>query len=169
MLFLATAFFFPYEMSTTTKSAILERLERLKEERREAQKANKQEALRDAKKGLAGKNESDEPTSHLDYTIEETEKWDLKQSQRKGRRDGTANMDDLAELTYYKDIQGLKIDKEGYEKQKGGTPDAKTELVNILAANNERKTKRKRKDADVDSFINEKNRQFNMKLNRQSK
>ena len=102
-----------------------------------------------------------EPRSHMDYTIEETENWHKKQ-----RVDGSENVDKLAELTYYKDILAIKVDLQAYREGKAADP---TELTTILAANTERKTKRKRhaKDADADSYINEKNKQFNMKLNRQ--
>ncbi|RCK65451.1 Pre-mRNA-splicing factor SYF2 [Candida viswanathii] len=116
-----------------------------------------------------------------------TKKWHVKK-----QHDGSANFNDLAELTYYKNIDKLKIDKEAYKAQKESLikkhgvdeeeltsvvdllnePDAKTkvQVVSFLSEANDKRMKRRRNDKDeqdVDSFINEKNKQFNMKLNRQ--
>lgn len=137
----------------STFSSSMSRLEKLKEKRREGQKPQQE------RKSV--KTTPSEPRSHMDYTIEETENWHKKQ-----RVDGSENVDKLAELTYYKDILAIKVDLQAYKEGKAADP---TELSTILAANTERKTKRKRhaKDADADSYINEKNKQFNMKLNRQ--
>ncbi|CAI5760232.1 unnamed protein product [Candida verbasci] len=133
--------------------------------------------------------------SVLDYTLEEVEKWNEKQLKitKNNNRDGLVNQDKLAELTYYKELKEFKIDKEAYEKQKldlmnkynvneselkhivdlSNNPDAKTkdELSKLLSQFKENKTNKRRYKTDDDletgGYINEKNKQFNMKLNRQ--
>lgn len=198
-------------------SDALSRFQALKAKRQEAKKLNKREIFQDAKNQRmasikarqeeinkqnqeAGddrhtkQDEKDQSEKNLEYTIEETEKWQAKQKKKNNNhRDGTQNLDILAETTYIKEISDIKIDKEEYNRQKKSlmekynvddesqlksivdvenkpSPQTMSEMVTKLAESNERKMKRKRNkgdEKDVDSFINEKNKQFNMKLNRQ--
>ncbi|RLV92884.1 Pre-mRNA-splicing factor SYF2 [Spathaspora sp. JA1] len=148
-----------------------------------AAKKEEERKLKEAEGDFREKIEDpvDQRTKNLNYTLEECEKWEKKQKKR--NEDGTKNMDALAASTYKKEIKGLKIDKEEYKKQKEEnstgkkivdainfvpSEESKKGLANRLKESNERKMKkRRRNEEDEGGFINEKNRQFNMKLNRQ--
>ncbi|KAG7664057.1 uncharacterized protein J8A68_002435 [[Candida] subhashii] len=123
-------------------SDALSRFQALKAKRQEAKKLNKREIFQDAKNQRmasikarqeeinkqnqeAGddrhtkQDEKDQSEKNLEYTIEETEKWQAKQKKKNNNhRDGTQNLDILAETTYIKEISDIKIDKEEYNRQK---------------------------------------------------
>ncbi|EMG47648.1 SYF2 Pre-mRNA-splicing factor SYF2 [Candida maltosa Xu316] len=155
----------------------LARLELLREKRKEAQKLNRQELFQDAKnQRLASLQERRKQEAKEKFEKDEYEKDEIEPKHNKPKRriNGSANVDALAESSYYKVLDHLNIDKEEYKKQKETSiyqPDSKTksEVVTILSEVKDRRMKRRRNDndEDVDSFINEKNKQFNMKLNRQ--
>lgn len=183
------------DTNTFTKSDLLLRLESLKAKRKEAQKLNRQELFQYSKSqrmaSLKSKKEKESNDKDMEYSDEKeqtnSKKWHIQKKQ-----DGSGNFNDLAELTYYKKIDKLKVDKEAYKNQKELlmkkhnvgpdelssivddliTPDEETkvDVVRFLSDANDKRMKRRRNikdDEDVDSFINEKNKQFNMKLNRQ--
>ncbi|ABN67579.2 predicted protein [Scheffersomyces stipitis CBS 6054] len=127
----------------------------------------------------------------LDYTLLEWEEWDKKMSNSKFGRKGYSNMNELAKWSYEKEMEALEVDKVEYNKQKQKlelqnsanaverdiamlkvkpSQEAVASLVQNLQESNERKQKRRRNKQDeeaVSSYINEKNRDFNMKLNRE--
>ncbi|KAI3406583.2 hypothetical protein KGF56_000715 [Candida oxycetoniae] len=137
---------------------------------------------------------SDDIERAMEYTIEECEKWHEKQ--QKKAHHAIQNQTKLAEASYYKEISNMVIDKETYKAQRErlmkveGNMDrndeettiittiavpseaTKQEVSQIMKESRDRKyikKKRRRQDEllNVDGFINEKNKQFNMKLNRQ--
>lgn len=98
----------------------------------------------------------------------------------------------MAEQAYNKELLNLKVDKETYDQQKNAinknksgnqlqmskilpvsskpsAADTNRLVRNIEEANNRRMKRRRNKDDenDVNSYINDKNKQFNLKLNRQ--
>ncbi|KAI5965076.1 hypothetical protein KGF57_000869 [Candida theae] len=110
----------------------------------------------------------------LEYTIEECEAWDEKQQRRLNT--GIQDQDKLAEASYYKEINNIKVDKEAYLKscQSDHNSDivdkkVKEEVSAIVKGSKDRKfnKKRGRTDDEAGNYISEKNRQFNLKLNRQ--
>lgn len=117
---------------------------------------------------------------NLNYSIDDCEKWDSKRTSHPNHKGGYLNMNKLADLSYKKEITELEVDSQEYDRQKAllhnqdfahrPTPEAIDSLVTGLESSNERRMKRKRTQKEengVDSFINEKNKQFNLKLNRQ--
>jgi pre-mRNA-splicing factor SYF2 len=129
-----------------------------------------------------------------DYTIEDNEKWDAKQEMRKSNKKnaGFKNYSQMAEQSYKKEIGMLEVDKEKYKGHKDKEQDnhrpsreAIDTLVDQLTTSDSRRMKRKKRD-DVDSYseylfvllirlrqfkiltasVNDKNKQFNEKLNR---
>ena len=123
----------------------------------------------------------------MEYTIEECEKWDKKQERKANH--GIHDQVRLAESSYYKEIEKIPIDIEVYKAQKAELQNeshnaqqlssaiqplkkVKEEVSQIVKTSKDRKYKKRARDRlselqDVDGFINEKNKQFNMKLNRQ--
>lgn len=106
------------------------------------------------------------------------QRWELyeKSRTRAGSRSGYKGHFDLAHSTYVKEISRLSVDKEKYSKSTG----AKNEPFSVRLAQedidklskslqeaSERRLKKRRKDASGGDFITEKNRQFNMKLDRE--
>ncbi|CAK9442324.1 uncharacterized protein LODBEIA_P60670 [Lodderomyces beijingensis] len=127
----------------------------------------------------------------MEYTIEECEKWAQRQKRAKA---GPLDFNKLAEASYYKEIANIKIDKAAYQLQKDGneaetsgengsngesadnynkpTREAKRGLSLAVKESRDRKYNKKRRGRQdelqqVDAFINERNKQFNLKLNRQ--
>ncbi|KAI5970137.1 hypothetical protein CANMA_000748 [Candida margitis] len=110
----------------------------------------------------------------MEYTIEECEAWEQRRQRRLNT--GIKDQDKLAEASYYKEIKDLKVDKDAYSKlgkedTDVGTTDKKVkeEVSTKIKESKDRKfnKKRGRTDDEAGNYISEKNRQFNMKLNRQ--
>ncbi|KAK6454324.1 Pre-mRNA-splicing factor SYF2 [Scheffersomyces xylosifermentans] len=131
-----------------------------------------------------------ETKGNREYTIEEAEKWEAKKKSigEYQQKRGYSNLNKLAELSYKKEIGNLEVDKESYEKdkkkqqqravQEGAnipvfdtkhSASAVASLVNNIQESNVRRMKRRRNkdDDEVSGYINDKNRQFNKKLNRE--
>lgn len=128
----------------------------------------------------------------LNYTVEQTDKW---HDQQKTKKKTSENFSELAALTYDKEVDNLNIDKVKYnqEKQKvidkyqvldpgklnttleliQNSPDkaASKELANSIRQLDQERyhRKRTRHDEDGANYINDKNKQFNKKLDRQYK
>lgn len=109
---------------------------------------------------------------NLEWSIKEWDEWDKKQKSK--AKPGYNNFNQLAHQTYEKEIANLNIDKLKYKVQKNGesrvTEEAsKNRLVAAIKLSDERKLKgRRSQDNDGGAgYINDKNRQFNLKLNRQ--
>lgn len=140
------------------------------------------------------KGEDFDRKQNWSWTIEDCEKWENKKKRdNKNLRSGFQNFSGMAQQSYNKELQNLEVDKDEYERQKKallqkhGVEDPrelkkvidlsnkpksadKNRLVrNIEDANNRRMKRRRNKDEedDVNSYINDKNKQFNLKLNRQ--
>ncbi|ODQ68616.1 SYF2-domain-containing protein [Nadsonia fulvescens var. elongata DSM 6958] len=127
-----------------------------------------------------------------DWTVEESEKWDEKMSEKKRREketeDGFKSYGDMAVKAYEKSLKKVDVDLEGYQKQmermrkngidvddsfSGGlsskpTKHAVDKLVDKLTEGDKERMKRRKKDDDNKnvSYINDKNKQFNEKLGR---
>ncbi|EER31244.1 predicted protein [Candida tropicalis MYA-3404] len=184
------------DINPSIKSDILSRLESLKAKRKEAQKLNRQELFQYTKNqriaSIKSKKEKEKESNHYNEYEDDNKESHSKKWHIQKKSDGSANFNDLAESTYYKRIDKLKVDKESYKNQKelllnqqdsgkdksssivdvSNHPDAETkvEVVRFLSDINDKRMKRRRNAKDeevVDNFINEKNKQFNMKLNRQ--
>ncbi|CAH2355654.1 pre-mRNA-splicing factor Syf2p [[Candida] railenensis] len=133
--------------------------------------------------------------NNLSYTLEECEEWDEKKNLREQAKKRSSGNDYsvLAEQVYNKEVSRIEVDREDYAKQKAHGAAKKgtyrsdnylvqkpsTAKVNALASGII-ETSKKRADAlrkkqeaatknDDSSFINEKNKQFNMKINREYK
>lgn len=117
---------------------------------------------------------------NLKYSIEECEKWDSKVKAKKSS--GYHNYTELAHKSYNKEIEEMDVDKEEYERQKvrgesgdkfvshkpkGSDVDALARGIEDSNARRMRMRRVKKDENDVGSYINEKNKQFNLKLNRQ--
>ncbi|KAG5419540.1 hypothetical protein I9W82_003308 [Candida metapsilosis] len=168
-------------------SSLLAKFDQLKSKRQDALRLNKadvaQETRRKKLASLQSKSnhyEADprkslsEHERVMEYTIEECDAWEDRRQRRMNT--GIQDQDKLAEATYYKEINELKVDKEAYLKFKRGEAsegyiddNLRDEVSNMVNDSKDRKfnKKRGRSDEDAGNFISEKNRQFNLKLNRQ--
>lgn len=139
------------------------------------------------------KGEDFERKQNWDWSIEDCEKWEKKIKQKGNNKSGFQNFSKMAEQAYNKELLNLKVDKEAYDQQRNAAEKNKSNsdqlqmpkilplsskpsaadtnrlVRNIEEANNRRMKRRRNKDDedDVNSYINDKNRQFNLKLNRQ--
>lgn len=155
----------------------IERIRRLKQARQDATDANKKEVVMERRQKRLEQNEiikideeGPKKSDKLDKTIEQIE---AKQSAQK---QAFENYSQVAAQTYNKEIAGIEVDKQKYQQEKNKTAtvvddhrptDEAKKLLSIqMRENDNRKRKRKNKD-DTDSYINQKNRDFNSKLNRQ--
>ncbi|EGV65291.1 hypothetical protein PSN45_002561 [Yamadazyma tenuis] len=187
----------------------LERIKKLKEARKSASQENDKEVgiekrikrLQEVKsrsdKVLVPDHPSEKPNNPedkskvLNYTIEDTDKWNQKQEAKRLKKGkGFENLNQVAAMTYKKEIAELAIDKEAYKKHqqqfkhKSGdresihndlglnhkpSLEASKALVESIQESDARKMKKRRKkdDGTTDAFINQKNRDFNRKLDRQ--
>lgn len=174
-------------MSSDQKQQLQERLAQLKKKRLQATKENRQEVYKERRKKQVKvvTNDDDDTTSddkyderarNWDYTIEEDARW-VDRATPKSL--GAQNMNKLAELTYNRETAELSVDKESYEQSKANSatedssahyvdPEKARMLAEKVAADTKRRhAKRKNHREDAGSYINEKNRQFNMKLQRE--
>lgn len=175
----------PDKTATTTE----ERLALLREKKRQSQILNQKEILSEQKRqkirSVEFKNREqevnneeekpDEPENSLDWSVAEWDAWDLKQ-RRKNKEGGYKNLSDLAHNTYKKEISRAKIDKEKYKSQANSGSSSlfenrpeKEDIEGVSLAlkdASERRQKRRRTE-DAGDYVTEKNRQFNMKLDRQ--
>lgn len=135
------------------------------------------------------KGEDFDRKQNWDWSIEDCEKWEKKnKTKAKMQTRGFQNFNQMAEQSYNKELRNLSVDKEAYDQQKkesttkknneksilptNNNPskaDVNTLVRNIEEANSRRMKRRRNKDDedDVSSYINDKNKQFNLKLNRQ--
>lgn len=109
--------------------------------------------------------EEEGPKDDREYTLQEWKEWAQKKGRTKG---GYKNLDELAHATYEKEIAGL-ADKEKYAKLKEGGQEDIESMVQGLQEASERRLKKRRKEPMESNSVNEKNRQFNMKLEREAK
>lgn len=156
------------------------------------------------------KGEDFERKRAWDWTIEESERWDEKQEEKRGRMESSVFSDHstAAEKAYLKEMKDFKPDLDEYQREKlnalkrdailiedengkvipynkdgsvyeyDETKDssflnnkpkkaAVDRLVQSLKSNDSRRMKRRKKDDEEHvTYINEKNKQFNMKLSR---
>lgn len=139
------------------------------------------------------RGEDYERQRNLDWSIKDWEEWEKKTGKQRPRQVGFDNWSQLAASSYEKEISKLQVDKDDYNEKKQvlmrkynitepkdvrNIIDLKSEvkssdidkLVQNINETNDRRMKRRRdhdSEHDVSSYINEKNKQFNMKLNRQ--
>lgn len=135
------------------------------------------------------KGEDFDRKQNWDWSIEDCEKWEKKnKAKAKMQTRGFQNFNQMAEQSYNKELRNLNVDKEAYDQQKKESTtkknneksilptinnpskaDVNTLVRNIEEANSRRMKRRRNKDDedDVSSYINDKNKQFNLKLNRQ--
>lgn len=190
------------------------RLEQLKLKRKEALKANenhiKEERSNQRQRSIGIKKQSDDQSKDqlvdqseesspitekdriLNYTVEQTDKW---HDQQKTKKKTSENFNELAALTYDKEVENITIDKVKYnqEKQKmvnkyqGPDLQKLDTTLNLLQNSTDKESskqlansikqldqeryqrKRTRRDEDGANYINDKNKQFNKKLDRQYK
>lgn len=207
------------ESKGTSISDRLVKLQQLKRKKQESEKLNKQDLFQDykqqklksieykkiEKKKLSTETEQEKLNSlekgedferkqNWDWTIEDCEKWDMK-NKRKGKnlKSGFQNFNIMAEQAYNRELLNQKVDKDAYEQQKKEldrkssgehqqqmskilppsdkpkATDVRLLVRNIEDANSRRMKRRRNKEDedDVNSYINDKNKQFNLKLNRQ--
>lgn len=152
-------------------------------------------AERDEEYDKDTEKKKDPRSNNLSYTLEECEEWDEKKNQREQAKKRSSGHDYslLAEQVYNKEVLRFEVDREDYAQQKAHGATKKgtyrsdnylvqkpsTAKVNALASGI-KETSKKRADAlrkkqeaatknDDSSFINEKNKQFNMKIAREYK
>lgn len=153
------------------------RIETLKQKTAEARKLNEKDVNTEMKRQKARTHPNEEAITResphkslLDYSLREWEEYDTKST-----AGGYKNFDDLAYATYKKGISTIEPDKEQYLRNKDSSDlflvvdDASnvSKVVNSLRDASERKLKRKRTGDDASAYITEKNKQFNMKLERE--
>lgn len=119
-----------------------------------------------------------------DWTVKETEEWKEKKERKKERegQSGVHDMSSTAQRAYEKDLAAFKPDLDTYEKEKETglhqapsfshkpTPEALDRLVNGLTKGDKQRMKRRKQPGTDDqhaTYISDKNKQFNEKLNRQ--
>lgn len=98
----------------------------------------------------------------MHYTIKEVQDWNERKTIRKGNKltnSTYSNYNKLAELSYYKNLKDIaKVDGE----------DSKEVLSSVIKQQNVRRMG-KRRDGVSGAGINDKNRQFNLKVEREGK
>lgn len=125
---------------------------------------------------IASDNPSDEG-DRLEWTAAQWEAWELKQG-RQNEAGGYKNLSDLAFSTYQKATSKQVVDKAKYQAHMAREGDAATfavateredveKLARSLQEASDSRLKRRRKEENAGSYITEKNRQFNMKLERE--
>lgn len=174
--------------------ALQERLAELRRRRIAGKAENKKVAVKERRKDSkaapqdedvdATTKEIDDSVSerarNWDYTIDEDAKWAKRTRQKSS---GSQNMNKLAELTYNREIEEMGVNKEEYEASKRLRqsendapvassrhldPEKVEKLAGKVAADSDRRYKRRRNGGENSgNYINEKNRQFNMKLERE--
>lgn len=124
---------------------------------------------------------SDEPNDteegeedRLGWTTRQWENYERKRTRTK--KSGYKSHFDLAHSTYLKETSRKPVNKEKYQKNAEETGsilgvrlarEDVDELAQSLQDTSERRAKRRRTQASGGDFITEKNRQFNMKLDRE--
>lgn len=178
-------------METTRRgqpSDVSSLLDRLKEKRKKCLTANAadraEEVARQRLRSLAYKNQSkeEEDSEKIKDSDEDRINWTSRQweeyekSKSRGVKQGYKGHFDLAHATYLKEMSRKKIDKEKYKRaMESGQLLLNVsldradvdELANSLAEASERRLKKRKTQESGGDFITEKNRQFNMKLDRE--
>lgn len=126
----------------------------------------------------------------MTWTLEDWDRWNAKQGSKNRLHPENGDFNKLAELSYKKELREALVDKVSYEKQKQEimlkhnlsnaqdlrlvmelehqpNKDKLEAMVEGLTDANRRRMKRKRTAGADGSYINEKNRQFNEKLERE--
>lgn len=181
-------------METTTlrtehSEVVRNRLSQLREKRKQCMSANsadraaelRKQKDRSAEYRNMSKATDSEPASEsrdeedrLSWTAYQWEAYE-KSKTRASLRSGYKSHFDLAHSTYLKEISRKPADKEKYKRvaesenlmfQVNLAKDDVEELAQSLQAASERRLKRRRTQDSRDDFITEKNKQFNMKLDR---
>lgn len=176
----------------STSEVIRKRLEALREKRKLFTKENardRQEDLRRQKArsleyrnqakqtdtDLENANNSEKEIDRLDWTAEQWETYENSRSKSK-KKNGYKSHFDLAHSTYLKEISLKTADKEKYKRAIDSSElrfdillakDDVDALAESLHQASERKLKRRRTKEAGGDFITEKNKQFNMKLDRE--
>lgn len=151
---------------------IEERLAELNKRKKEAQKACHLEA---SKPLLPPVDLAEEEVDSLDWTAEQ---WrQREQVIDKSSDQGYKNLGQLAEATYKKELSLRSVDQEKYNKAMKASMDEPSyastlapEDVDALAQSLREASERRQKRRKVDEgglYMNERNRQFNLKLNRE--
>ncbi|CUM62535.1 uncharacterized protein PRCAT00000086001 [Priceomyces carsonii] len=197
-------------MDNEARRSRIERLNQLKNRRRESERLNRREVVRANEARKTGikrtsssvqdndaevdvtNDEDDECKKLLNYTIDDCDKWSKKRAAIKQNKqnDGYQSYSQLAEYSYNKEITRVVVDKDEYERQKEtqsklqikgivnpskitdiNKPSKETisAVVNSLTEANHRKMSKRetRRISDANDYINDRNRQFNLKLDRQ--
>lgn len=171
----------------------LDRLRRLQARRKELESLNKRELLKETRRqkhaSLEAKNANriavspQTPSTSNDklvkYSVSEFEDWEMKKHSKADNKN-TQSYDGVAQMSYAKEIASLPVDKEAYERETQASSRAspseirtsevdKEALATLIKRSTERKLKKQGRKAvgEAGSFINEKNKQFNMKLSRE--
>lgn len=134
--------------------------------------------------------DGDERDKLLQYTMKDYERWENKQNREGLRSSEGANLRDLAKLTYDKEIRNItkdgpisggKVTKKIEINSKGKIvlkdedklidklKDSLDKTADIRYANIRKKIEKRNGTGAGEAFINNKNRQFNEKLTRESK
>lgn len=173
-----------HDTDSGAKASKIERLKRLKALKSKVKKSNV-ENLRDEALGRKLKSEElrqklredlqpeekvERKSKLLSYSIEETNQWISKQ---KDKQSGFDNFDDLALKTYNKEISELNIDKDLHDTKKKDNQlinqqkPTEEQIDNMKLIMKLNQDKRKRKLGDSGVYINQDNRKFNEKLDKQ--
>lgn len=149
-----------------------DRLAKLNKRKEEAQKACHLEASRPL---LPPVDLTEEQEDNLDWTAEQ---W--KQREKiihKVSNQGYKNLGQLAEATYKKELSLRSVDQEKYKRSMKASADVPSyaltlapEDIDALAQGLREASERRQKRRKVDEgglYMNERNRQFNLKLNRE--
>lgn len=137
-----------------------------------AQKALHLEAAKPPLPPISKETEEKDP---LDWTADEWKRKD--QYQEHAKSTGYRNVGELAEATYKKEISKRQVDQDRYEKVMQLNSDASSFDVFLAAEDleaiaqglreaSERRQKRRKVD-DAGLYMNDRNRQFNLKLDRE--
>lgn len=132
--------------------------------KKQRDRAHQREEIEDTEKTEKKKNDSE-------YTLQEWKEWTEKKANKgKQASGGYKNLEELAHSTYEREVANMEVDKEKYAKLKEGEGKEDVDaLVRGLEEASERRLKRRRTGTAESNSINEKNRQFNMKLEREQK
>jgi pre-mRNA-splicing factor SYF2 len=166
----------PFELDRSIMEELQQRLELLDQKKLQAKQLNKDylrkylQVRNQSSKKVEHHNDDDDDDAtnkkqkHMNYTIKQCQEWNEKKMMKNSNKlnmSTYSNYNKLAELSYYKNLK-MTIDD-----NKSNDTNPLDILLNLVKTQNLRRLSKRRRNELSDSFINDKNKQFNMKLNRE--
>lgn len=155
-------------LSMASKAALRDELEVVRALKTQAQNRCFADAKTYQRRKDPAAEDALEPEDKLNWTAEQ---WNRRKPAREATEPGFKNLTDLATATYEKNLAGRTVDMDAYQRaQREGSGNAAQDdidaLSKLLQDAQARRLNNRRLGGDGSLYINEKNRQFNMKLDR---